>query len=55
MVVSLRRVEIERSRMGRPADDVPQPLTEADVGLCGLGDDFDIEVREVHPPPPSLD
>ena len=45
-------VEIERSSWADLADDVPQPLTAADVErLRGLGDELDIdEVREVYLP-----
>lgn len=45
-------VEIERSAWADLADDVPQPLTAADVErLRGLGDELDIdEVREVYLP-----
>ncbi len=45
-------VELERSAWADLADDVPQPLTPADVeSLRGLGDELDVdEVREVYLP-----
>jgi len=45
-------VELERSTWADLADDVPQPLTAADIDrLRGLGDELDVdEVREVYLP-----
>ena len=45
-------VELERSTWADLADDVPQPLTAADIeSLRGLGDELDVdEVREVYLP-----